>query len=202
MQGTLNLHDATLKLPLDFFVMTSSVSTQIVQPTQAASCAANGFQDYFAHDRRSQGLPATSIAFGLIHEVGELGRRIDVQNSVGRKTLYGTGEADFLRLVKAAFFPPHNGRSEDFDPLATAHVVTSLEPALLLRKQQENRSKGITATPRWHQDPRFSHILHEMQTLASNYEVGKTPGTRSSSSSDSASIRATLDALMRAGNTK
>ncbi|KAF2445451.1 polyketide synthase [Karstenula rhodostoma CBS 690.94] len=200
VQGTINLHDATLDIPLDFFVMASSVSTQIAQPTQAAYCAANSFQDYFSRRRRSQGLPATSIAFGLIHEVGELGRRIDVQNSMGRKDLYGTGEADFLRLVEAAFFPPQDDRSDDADPLASAHVVTSLEPALLLAKQQENRSKGITTTPRWHQDPRFSNILREMETLASSSEAAKTAGAPSSPS-DSASLRTTLAACMRAGDT-
>ncbi|OAG11453.1 polyketide synthase [Paraphaeosphaeria sporulosa] len=201
VQGALNLHDATLNLSLDFFVMTSSVSTQIAQPTQAAYCAANSFQDYFARYRRSQGRPATSIAFGLIHEVGELGRRIDVQNSMGRKNLYGTGEAEFLRLVEAAFFPPQTDRSEDADPLATAHIVTSLEPALLLAKQQENSNKGITTTPPWHHDPRFSHILREMQTLAATSEVAETAGTRTSLS-DPASFRAALDASMRAGDSK
>src|SRR5438270_499340 len=103
----MNLHEATVKfsLPLHFFIMTSSVSTQIAQATQAAYCAANSFQDYFARYRRKLGLPATTISFGLIKEVGEIGRRAEVRNSISRNDLYETGEFEFLQLLEAAFLP-------------------------------------------------------------------------------------------------
>ena len=183
MTGTINLHEATnhLPIPLDFFIMTSSISTQIAQPTQAAYCAANSFQDYFARYRRQLGLPATAIAFGLIREVGELGRRIDVQSSMSRLDLYGTGEYEFLQLLEAAFLPGSEGdirkkkqkQTEWFDELSEAQVIASLEPAKLLDKQEENRQKGVETQPRWHRDPRFSHIIREMQNIASDSDRKK-----------------------------
>jgi NAD(P)-dependent dehydrogenase (short-subunit alcohol dehydrogenase family) len=198
VQGTLNLHEATRNIPLDFFVMASSISTQIAQPTQAAYCAANSFQDQFARHRRSQGLPATTIAFGLIHEVGELGRRVDVQNSMSRNDLYATREAGFLHLLEAAFLPQVEDGNDHYDPLCTAQIVTSLEPALLLAKQHENRGAGITTNPRWHSDLRFSHIIRETETLATNTKAVNAVRNQGSLSAP-IPPRISLDACMRAG---
>jgi myxalamid-type polyketide synthase MxaB len=70
VQGTWHLHEATKALPLDFFVLFSSLASLFGNRGQANHAAANAFLDAFAHYRRSQGLPALSINWGAWAEVG------------------------------------------------------------------------------------------------------------------------------------
>ena len=64
--GTWNLHVASLKLQIDFFVLHSSVVSVIGNPAQTNYSAANSFLDSFALYRRSIGLPAQSINWGAL----------------------------------------------------------------------------------------------------------------------------------------
>jgi NADPH:quinone reductase-like Zn-dependent oxidoreductase/SAM-dependent methyltransferase len=70
--GTRNLHEATLGLPLDFFVMTTSLESVFALATQSAYTAANVFQDAFARYRRQLGLVASTASFGFVSDVGSL----------------------------------------------------------------------------------------------------------------------------------
>ncbi len=62
--GAWLLHRASRAWPLDFFVLTSSVSALWGTEGCAAYSAANGALDALAAHRRSLGLPAVSIAYG------------------------------------------------------------------------------------------------------------------------------------------
>jgi NADPH:quinone reductase-like Zn-dependent oxidoreductase/acyl carrier protein len=68
--GAWNLHVATRGLPLDFFVMYSSITVLLGSAGQSNYVAANAFLDALAHARRAEGLPATSIQWGPFAEVG------------------------------------------------------------------------------------------------------------------------------------
>ena len=62
--GALLLDELTGSLPLDFFVLFSSIAALVGAPGQASYGAANAFQDALAHARRRRGLTATSINWG------------------------------------------------------------------------------------------------------------------------------------------
>ena len=70
IQGAWNLHILTQNLPLDFFVMFSSVASLLGSPGQGNYAAANAFLDALAHYRYAQGLPGLAINWSTWAEVG------------------------------------------------------------------------------------------------------------------------------------
>lgn len=70
VDGAWNLHEATAAQPLDWFCMFSSAAPLVGSPGQGAYAAANSWVDAFTFWRRSQGLPATTIAWGAWAEIG------------------------------------------------------------------------------------------------------------------------------------
>ena len=71
--GARNLDELTRDVPLDFFVMFSSVVSVLGAPGAGSYSAANAFMDALAHRRRSRGLPATSINWGPWDQTGMAG---------------------------------------------------------------------------------------------------------------------------------
>lgn len=70
VHGAWNIHRATAAQPLEWFCLFSSAAALVGSPGQGAYAAANSWLDAFAHWRRAQGLPATSIAWGAWAEIG------------------------------------------------------------------------------------------------------------------------------------
>ena len=70
LAGTWHLHELTQALPLDFFVLFSSMTGLLGNQGQANHAAANAFLDAFVYYRRAQGLPALSINWGGWSDIG------------------------------------------------------------------------------------------------------------------------------------
>jgi acyl transferase domain-containing protein/acyl carrier protein len=68
--GAWNLHHATADEPLDWFCSFSSAAALLGSRGQGAYAAANSWLDGFTHWRRTQGLPATAIAWGAWDQIG------------------------------------------------------------------------------------------------------------------------------------
>ncbi|MDH5396756.1 MAG: SDR family NAD(P)-dependent oxidoreductase [Cyclobacteriaceae bacterium] len=68
------LHEATLDMDLEHFVSYSSISAVYGNPGQVSYVGANSFLDNFSAFRRSQGLPAMTINWGVIGDVGFVAR--------------------------------------------------------------------------------------------------------------------------------
>jgi acyl carrier protein len=156
--GVLNLHEATRDIPLDFFVMLSSVSSLVGNVGQGNYAAANAFLDGFAEYRRKCGLPAVTINWGAIAEVGVAARNTQVEqalNAAGLRSmhvdhaLYALEQAIRLNLPQIGIFQvdwsrwrarhPAGVSTLLFESLYAEHIETSdaggLDPRgqLLLR---------------------------------------------------------------------
>lgn len=101
INGAYNLHLLTENIPLDFFVMFSSMTTYLGNPGQANYVAANSYLESLVHYRRSLGLPASYAAFGAIADAGFLTRNQAVKDSlesrVGTKSMLAN---DALMLLE------------------------------------------------------------------------------------------------------
>lgn len=83
--GAWNLHSLTLDIPLDHFILYSSITTFIGNPGQANYVAANGYLEGLAAMRRDLGLPATCIGWGPIGDAGYLARNEAVKQSLAAR---------------------------------------------------------------------------------------------------------------------
>ncbi|KAI1773027.1 beta-ketoacyl synthase domain-containing protein [Hypoxylon cercidicola] len=170
VDGTKNLHEATISMPLDFFVMTTSALSVYAFATQGAYTAANNFQDAFARHRRRMGLAASTISFSLVREITNVGTNAITVDLFERNKTLTLSESQFLTLLEPAFL---NNRTSDNivseqqlgqqeDPLSAANLHTYLDPAGMAsrdREQNANKVPSSNILPRWYSDGRISLIM-------------------------------------------
>jgi NAD(P)-dependent dehydrogenase (short-subunit alcohol dehydrogenase family)/acyl carrier protein len=73
LAGAWNLHQATREMPLDFFVLFSSIASLLGSAGQGNYAAGNAFADLLAAERRRQGLAALSLNWGPWRGAGMAG---------------------------------------------------------------------------------------------------------------------------------
>ncbi|KAJ0295368.1 hypothetical protein COL516b_012632 [Colletotrichum fioriniae] len=153
--GSKNLHDVTAELPLDFFLMTSSVSGILGTPTQSNYAAANSYMDALARLRRAQGKPACAVILPMVLGVGVVAQNLELEDSLKRKGMYGIDEEALLEAFEVAILEQQQQHNTEFD-----HLIVGLDPAELYKTSREVAG-DVDAF--WAADPRFSGLVHAMQ---------------------------------------
>jgi acyl carrier protein len=100
--GTWNLHHATAKHSLDFFVVFGSISGVCGNTGQANYAAATSFLDAFTRYRRQQGLPSSILHLGVVGDVGAASRDPRFVHRVQSIALHVLHEAEVIDGLAAA----------------------------------------------------------------------------------------------------
>ena len=210
VEGTRNLHEATLSMPLDFFVMTTSALSVYAFATQGAYTAANNFQDVFARHRRQMGLPASTVSFSLINDITNVGTDAVTVDLFERNKALTLGESQFLTLLEPAFLNNKTAaetRSEQWfgqlqDPLSSANLHTYLDPARMLirhREEKESESASSKIRPHWHGDGRISLMMRAFSD-AQRQSANSQGSSGDVSKYTATDLRREYDAAIQAGS--
>ncbi|WP_396268756.1 SDR family NAD(P)-dependent oxidoreductase [Ideonella sp.] len=136
--GAWHLHTLTQHDPLDHFVMYSSGTTAMGNPGQGNYVAANLYLESLALLRRSQGLPALSVGWGGILDVGVLTRsgdlhsqlqaRAGISSVTSEAALIELGQLMALGVDRACVAPFNVQRMAQLMPLARTPRFLPLAP--------------------------------------------------------------------------
>jgi NADPH:quinone reductase-like Zn-dependent oxidoreductase/acyl carrier protein len=99
LAGAWNLHLLTAGLRLDFFVLFSSFASVLGSPGQANYVAGNAFLEALAHYRRAQGLPALTVSWGRIGDIGHVATNHETSDRLTRLGILPIPAADMLDLL-------------------------------------------------------------------------------------------------------
>jgi len=116
VHGAWNLHTATAGHSLDWFCSFSSASALVGSPGQGAYAAANSWLDAFTIWRRTQGLPATAIAWGAW---GQIGRGTALAEGAGVAITPDEGAYAFEALLR------HDRAYTGYAPMTDAPWLTA-----------------------------------------------------------------------------
>ncbi len=100
--GAWNLHRASAALPLDYFVMFSSMSSLFGPPGQANYVAGNYFLDRLSEYRRQLGLVGTTINWGVLSHVGYVADNTEVKDQLEYQGFKAIGPSQMLKILHLA----------------------------------------------------------------------------------------------------
>jgi acyl transferase domain-containing protein/surfactin synthase thioesterase subunit/NADPH-dependent curcumin reductase CurA/NADP-dependent 3-hydroxy acid dehydrogenase YdfG/acyl carrier protein len=177
--GAWNLHVLSLNAPLDFFINFSSISSTVGNPGQGNYVAANAFLDAVAHHRRTRGLPALTVNWGAIADVGyvaqttEVGEhleRIGIKPLLSQQALSVLGELLLFEAVQTMVAPVNwqrwcqvhaAGASPRFSHLAGEEAISE-EPGSPSNKGDSLRNALMTAEPAERQQLLELHLREQV----------------------------------------
>jgi len=173
VRGALSLHKALGSAPLDFFVMTSSVSAVLGNMGQSNYSAANSFLDALARHRAALGLAATSLALPMVLDVGVVAENDAIETSLTRKGLYGISEEEMLRGMEAAMMTRPQKHQWSPSRLAISmpvHLVMGMEARELSRAIASVKADNVDAF--WINNERFCHLRAAIEASSSSSQNG------------------------------
>jgi acyl transferase domain-containing protein/surfactin synthase thioesterase subunit/acyl carrier protein len=97
--GAWILHTLTKDMQLDHFVLYSSVTSVLGNQGSGNYVAANCFVDSLAYYRRQMGLPALTVNWGVVADVGMAARETHIRHHLERNGLVALYSADGLKLL-------------------------------------------------------------------------------------------------------
>jgi acyl transferase domain-containing protein/acyl-CoA synthetase (AMP-forming)/AMP-acid ligase II/NADP-dependent 3-hydroxy acid dehydrogenase YdfG/acyl carrier protein len=155
--GAWNLHVLTADLPLDFFVVFSSVASVLGSPGQANYAAANAFLDGLAHDRRSHGLPCLSINWGPWAEVGMAARAPSARGPASR-VMHPLAPAQALAALDRLFEKsgPAQAVAMSIDWTQLARSFSGQQPPALISDLIRENARPAAAIAARESGPRLS----------------------------------------------
>lgn len=174
--GAVNLHSVLSRTPLDFFIMTSSVSGVLGTPGQSNYAAANSYLDSLARHRRAQGdnQTAISLVLPMVLGVGVVAENADLEDALTRKGMYGIDEEHLLQGFEAAVTASSSASAAADSAPPSDHIVVGLDPSKLQRAINSNEAGSGDMDCFWMADTRFSHAVHDIRS--SNDSAGGGPG--------------------------
>ena len=175
VSGTWNLHTQTAGRPLDFFVMFSSLSSVFGHAGQGNYAAANAFLDALAWYRRAIGLPALTVNWGYLGEVGYLARRSELGERLERQGVLSFTVRQALALLEKA--------------MQRQHVQVSV------MRVDWSRWRGLGVTGRV--SPRFAHLCGQADAGRGRAVNGALPGRDAILAADPEDRPGLLGALLR-----
>jgi acyl transferase domain-containing protein/NADPH:quinone reductase-like Zn-dependent oxidoreductase/SAM-dependent methyltransferase/acyl carrier protein len=104
--GAWLLHEATRDMSLDCFVMFSSISSVFGNPAQGNYVAANAFLDSLAHHRRTLGLPALTINWGVLGGEGYVARNTRVAEFLAKQGTTELSPAEVISILESSLRAP------------------------------------------------------------------------------------------------
>ncbi|MBT2416159.1 SDR family NAD(P)-dependent oxidoreductase [Streptomyces sp. ISL-12] len=147
-----HLHELTRHLDLALFVLFSSAAGTLGSSGQGGYVAANAYLDALAHQRRAQGLPAVSLAWGLWTQgagIGLTGHLTGAdQQRMARGGVIGLSEDEGAALFDAALRLPQPvllPMRLDFGALRAQAATGPVPPLLRGLVRQTRRMAGTAA---------------------------------------------------------
>ena len=189
MQGAIALDKALGNTPLDFFLMTSSISAVLGNPGQANYCAANSYLDFLALQRRQKGLAACSIALPMVEDVGVVAENVAVAEALTRKMPFSINEKEMLEAFEAAILHGQPKESRGVD-LGDVQLVLGLDTEAML--QAMNDDNVDLSDSFWYRDTRMSSVRASIEAKQ------KSNGSATSGQGSDRSFASTLTGLEEA----
>lgn len=172
--GTWILHDLTQHLPIDCFILFSSISSVWGGVNLGHYAAANRFLDTFVHYRRRQGLAATSINWGVWAEGGMAASEENAQalQRLGTisfspqqalRTLDYLLTSDILQQTVALIDWPHF--KGIYESLTSRHIFAQIHIGSAETSQTSKTTNAIPVLADISAEERYDHIQSYLQQL-------------------------------------